>query len=330
MENNTTSSNNSNTTDTTINKYAPKQPWKEDSEYFEELKKHVNNKHIESYARLQLEILDRAMDDIDYYVYVSFYYCYDTQLIFDRAKNEMVEVKGVNDEINQYNKKFLMMSLYKLIPCILIQLIVNPINIYYSISDTDNLCRNQNSVLLKLVASVLAIFSTVSSFTTIKTEIEKYGKLTFWFSDYYKSVRNFNNRTLIFTRMMSFFFFLNMYSSILTTIGTVFIIYNSNGVLEIVLNAMALKFIDEIDNITISKEEESKFLKLYNNIKEDIVCFQMDREYKELLGLHVNVPTSIIQRFSYGEIMLILCGSMTTLFTPVIVGYSAVYLGVCY
>lgn len=327
---NINSSDNSNSTNNIVSKYAPNQPWKEDSEYFEQFKERVDNKNIESYTRVQLEILDRAMDNVDYYVYVSFYFCYDTPKIFDKKKNEMVEVQGIEDDINQYNIKFFLMSLYKLIPCILIQLVVNPINIYYSISDTDNLCRNENSVLLKLVASVLAIFSTVSSFTTIKTEIEKYGRTTFWFADYYKSVRNFRKRSLIFTRMMSFFFFLNMYSSILTTIGTVFIIYNSNGVLEIVLNAMALKFIDEIDNITISKEEESEFLKLYNDIKEDILYFQIDREYKEILGFSVNVPTSIKQRFSYGEIMLILCGAMTTLFTPVIVGYSAIYLGVCY
>lgn len=44
----------------------------------------------------------------------------------------------------------------------------------------------------------------------------------------------------------------------------------------------------------------------------------------------VNVPTSITQRFSYGEVLLILCSGMTTLLTPAIVGYSAVYLGICY
>ena len=312
------------------NKYAFNQPWKENSEYFEQLKEHVDDKNIETYLRIQLEILDRAMDNVDYYMYVSFYFCYDTPKKFDRDLDEMIEIEGVNDDINQYNKKFLLLSFYKLIPCVLIQLLVNPINIFYAIYDTDNLCRNENSVLLKLVASILGIFSTVSSFTAIKTEIEKYSRTMFWFADYYKGVRNFSKRSLMYTRMMSFFFFLNMYSSILTTIGTVFIIYNSDGVLEIVLNAMALKFIDEIDNISISKEEESNFLKLYNNIKEDILCFQLDREYRELLGMPVNVPTSIRDRFSYGEMMLILCGAMTTILTPAIVGYSAIYLGICY
>ena len=325
MNNNNQQSSNDNS-----NKYAFNQPWKGNSEYFDDFKNQVSNKNIESYTRLQLEILDRAMDNVDYYMYVSFYFCYDTPKKFNRDLDEMVEIEGVNDDINQYNIKFLFLSLYKLIPCVLIQLLVNPINIFYSIYDTDDLCRNENSVLLKLVASVLAIFSTVSSFTAIKTEIEKYSRAMFWFADYYKSVRNFSKRSLMFTRMMSFFFFLNMYSSILTTIGTVFIIYNSDGVLEIVLNAMALKFIDEIDNISISKEEESEFLKLYNNIKEDILFFQVDREYKEILGMPVNVPTSITQRFSYGEVLLILCSGMTTLLTPAIVGYSAIYLGICY
>ena len=325
MNNNNQQSSNDNS-----NKYAFNQPWKGNSEYFDDFKNQVSNKNIESYTRLQLEILDRAMDNVDYYMYVSFYFCYDTPKKFNRDLDEMVEIEGVNDDINQYNIKFLFLSLYKLIPCVLIQLLVNPINIFYAIYDTDDLCRNENSVLLKLVASVLAIFSTVSSFTAIKTEIEKYSRAMFWFADYYKSVRNFSKRSLMFTRMMSFFFFLNMYSSILTTIGTVFIIYNSDGVLEIVLNAMALKFIDEIDNISISKEEESEFLKLYNNIKEDILFFQVDREYKEILGMPVNVPTSITQRFSYGEVLLILCSGMTTLLTPAIVGYSAIYLGICY
>ena len=189
------------------NKYAFNQPWKENSEYFEDFKKHVDNKNIESYTRLQLEILDRAMDNVDYYMYVSFYFCYDTPKKFNRDLDEMIEIEGINDELNQYNKKFLFLSLYKLIPCVLIQLLVNPINIFYAIYDTDNLCRNENSVLLKLVASVLAIFSTVSSFTAIKTEIEKYSRAMFWFADYYKSVRNFSKRSLMFTRMMSFFFF---------------------------------------------------------------------------------------------------------------------------
>ena len=89
-------------------------------------------------------------------------------------------------------------------------------------------------------------------------------------------------------------------------------------------------FIDEIDNISISKEEESDFLKLYNNIKEDILFFQVDRQYKEILDIPVNVPTSITKRFSYGEVLLVLCSGMTTLLTPAIVGYSAIYLGICY
>ena len=46
------------------NKYAFNQPWKDNSEYFEDFKKHVDNKNIESYTRLQLEILDRAMDTV--------------------------------------------------------------------------------------------------------------------------------------------------------------------------------------------------------------------------------------------------------------------------
>lgn len=309
------------------NIYEFNQPWRDDKNYFNKYKEQIPNNNIENSVKQQLETLDRTMDNIDYYMYISFYFCYDTPKEFDETTYEISECKGVDDTLNNYNYRFLIVSFYKLIPCILIQLVVNPINIYYAITDSDNLCKNQNSVFLKLVAIVMTTFLTISSFTAINTEIEKYGSSLFWFSDYYKGVRNFYNRGTFFTRMMSFFFFVNIYSAILTTIGTVFIIYNSDGVLEIVLNAMALKFIDEIDNISISKEEEAEFKKLYEKIKDDIIMYQMDREYTYLLG-----DPNIVRRNkrSYGEIMFILCSYITTILTPAIVGYSVIYLGICY
>ncbi len=315
-----------------LNKYAYNQPWKNNKEYFEKyshIRSQNNECQTEQQTETQLEILNRAMDNIDYYMYVSFYFCYDTSKEFDKTTHQLIECKGVEDKIDKYNINFLFTSLYKLIPCVLIQLVVNPINMYYAINDSDNLCRNQNSVLLKFVAIVISIFLTISSYTAIKTENEKYDRSLFWFTDYFKGVRNFHNRGVIFTRMMGFFFFLNAYSSILTTVGTVFIIYNSDGVLEIVLNAMALKFIDEIDNICISKEEEAKFKKLYENIKQDILMFQIDNQYKNLVGDTTAIPDDI-KRFGCVEFLFITCGAFSTFITNVITLYSIVYLGICY
>lgn len=319
---------NSHNNNSNLNKYAYNQPWKDNENYFKKYSYYSDN-NIENYTEQQLEVLNRAMDNIDYYMYISFYFCYDTSKEFDRTTHKLIECKGVEDKIDNYNIKFLFTSLYKLIPCILIQLVVNPINMYYAINDSDNLCRNQNSVLLKFVAIVISIFLTVSSFTAIKTESEKYGRSLFWFTAYFKGVRNFHNRGLMFTRMMFFFFFLNMYSSILTTVGTVFIIYNSEGVLEIVLNAMALKFIDEIDNISISKEEETEFTKLYENIKQDILMFQIDNQYKILIGDTTAIPDDVGDT-SYGEILFVICAGFSTFITNIIICYSIVYLGICY
>ena len=129
--------------------------------------------------------------------------------------------------------------------------------------------------------------------------------------------------------------FLNMYSSLLTTIGTVFIIYNSEGVLEIVLNAVALKFIDEIDNITISKEEEAKFIKLYREIREDVMFFELDREYKSVTRTDPYGNNPITDEFKDNDTNRLFCAFFTcnmivTIITPAIVLYSVIYLLICY
>ena len=144
---------NSDNSENNVNKYAYNQPWKDDKDYFSRYD-HFLNKDVENYTKLQLEFLDRAMDNIDYYMYISFYCCYDTPKK-DKNTKKNVECEGVNDSLNNYNIKFFFTSLYKLLPCVLIQLVVNPINVYYAINDSDNLCRNQNSVLLKFVAIIV-------------------------------------------------------------------------------------------------------------------------------------------------------------------------------
>lgn len=281
---------------------------------------------LENDSDYQIDGLNQAMDNLDYYMYVSFFFCYDTKTKYDVTTNKMVVCNNVKDGIDANNQKFIIMLLYKLVPCVLIQLVVNPINIYYAYYDTNDLCRNEHELLLKLVACVMTLFMTVGSISTIQTELNKYMECIIWFPDYYRNVHKFNKRSRVFVNMMCFFLCLNLYSSILTTIGTVFIIYNSNGVLEIVLNTMALKFIDEIDNISLSKEEETRFTGFYDKIKDDIQTTRLERGYDELKGIRE------IKRagFPCALIAMMMCTMVTGWLTFVITIASTTYIGMCY
>ena len=88
------------------NKYAFDQPWKDDKNYFDKYKEQIPNNNIENSVKQQLETLDRTMDNIDYYMYISFYFCYDTPKEFDETTYEISECKGVDDTLNNNNYKF--------------------------------------------------------------------------------------------------------------------------------------------------------------------------------------------------------------------------------
>ena len=152
-------------------------PWRKDEQYFEKYKDIINKdfpdgipdvrfEHgghiaIENYTKEQFEYMDRGMDNIDYYMYISFYFCYDTQKVWDDKNCKMVESESVEDKIDKYNIKFLVLSFYKLIPCIFIQLIVNPINIYYAVYNTSDLCKNENNIILKTCRKIFICFIKV-------------------------------------------------------------------------------------------------------------------------------------------------------------------------
>jgi hypothetical protein len=92
---------------------------------------------------------------------------------------------------------------------------------------------------------------------------------------------------------------------------------------------MALKFIDEIDNISLSKEEETRFSVFYDKIKDDIHTTRIERGYDELKGGR-EIKHTRSAGLPCALITMMMCTMVTGWLTFVITIASTTYIGICY
>jgi hypothetical protein len=92
---------------------------------------------------------------------------------------------------------------------------------------------------------------------------------------------------------------------------------------------MALKFIDEIDNISLSKEEETSFSVFYDKIKDDIQTTRIERGYDELKGIR-EIKHTRYSGLPCALITMMMCMMFTGWITFVITITSITYIGICY
>ena len=99
---------------------------------------------------------------------------------------------------------------------------------------------------------------------------------------------------------------------------------NSKSVLDIILNSLALKFIDEIDNMSISKTEVYLFKTNYNNIQDKIK--------NDLDNFMTHVPTKIKQVLERcKKLFLMFC--VSNVLGIVLHGltlFAAIWIWICY
>jgi hypothetical protein len=92
---------------------------------------------------------------------------------------------------------------------------------------------------------------------------------------------------------------------------------------------MALKFIDEIDNISLSKEEETRFSVFYDKIKDNIQTTRIERGYEALKGTR-EIKHTWSARLPCALITMMMCTMVTGWLTFVITIASTIYIGICY
>ena len=160
--------------------------------------------------------------------------------------------------------------------CVIIQTVITPMMIYYSINSNPNMCAKNSTFYQKITAAVFTLYINISSINSLSDQVVIYTQFDTFFILYHKFIsKHFNIRNrgkrIIFNFILNILLTINIISCVLTTVGSVIIIYNSNTILEIILNSLALKFIDEIDNMSITKSEVFKFQNIYSDVKNIIM-----------------------------------------------------------
>lgn len=212
------------------------------------------------------ESIENAIDNLDYYMYYSY------MTIFPNELNHTNEDRSV---IMKRVCFFGIKGALRMILCVFIQTIITPMMIYAALDQNINMCLQDSSKIQKITAAIFTFYINISSINSLSDQLNIYFSFNSFFILYHKflhkhyNIRNKGKRK-IFNIMINFFLSINIISCVLTTVGSVIIIYNSKTILEIILNSLALKFIDEIDNMSITKTEITTFKYNYNIIKNNI------------------------------------------------------------
>ena len=210
--------------------------------------------------------VENSLDNLDYYMYYS-YMC-----IF--PNNITPEEEGTDIQLRR-SILFTLKGGVRMLLCVVIQTVITPMMIYYSINSNNNMCIRSNNIYQKITASIFTLYINVSSINALYDQLVIYSQFDSFFILYHKfrhkhfGIKNRRQRQF-FNALINFFLTINIISCVLTTVGSVIIIYNSDSILDIILNSLALKFIDEIDNMSINKSEIYAFKLMYEDIKIQI------------------------------------------------------------
>ena len=212
------------------------------------------------------ESIENAIDNLDYYMYYSY------MTIFPAESNI------INENNNIMARRLCFFGVkggLRMMLCVFIQTVITPIMIYYSFNQNTNMCLQKSSIVQKITAAIFTLYINVSSINSLADQLNIYLNFNSFFILYHKFQHKHYNiqnkwKRKIFNILVNFFLSINIISCVLTTVGSVIIIYNSDTILEIILNSLALKFIDEVDNMSISKTEIATFKYNYSIVKDNI------------------------------------------------------------
>jgi len=286
----------------------------------QELVSRTTNTILESVNEdFKFDRVENSIDNLDYYMYYSY-----TSIFPHKITTEEDSKTQIRRRILFAIKGCLRMTL-----CVIIQTIVTPMMIYYSINSNNNMCIKNNNVYQKITAAIFTLYINISSINALYDQIIIYSHFDSFFILYHKfrhkhfGIKNRQQRQ-IFNALINFYLTINIISCVLTTFGSVIIIYNSKSILDIILNSLALKFIDEIDNMSISKSEIYSFKLIYGDIKEQI------NENMEFFNSHV--PKKIAQVIKLVKKMcLMYCiGFFLSIFLYLFTIFAEIWIIICY
>ena len=226
----------------------------------------LGENYIEAFKKYSFNRIDESIDNLDYYMFYSY------TVIFPLHND--TENENVNDICLRIWKKGVMGGV-RMIICVFIQTVITPMLIYYSISSNANLCARDGTSYQKITAAIFTFYINLTSINNLSDQIHIYLNFNTFYIIYHKYLSQTKgtinkNKRRVFNILTNFYLSINIISCLLTTIGSVIIIYNSKTMLEIILNSLALKFVDEIDNMSISKSEIMVFKNDYNRIRSEI------------------------------------------------------------
>lgn len=271
------------------------------------------------------DLMDNVVDNLDYYLYYSYF------VLFTEEKNSSCpEFISDNNKVKVVSQvSFAITGFFKMILCLLIQTVVTPMMIYYSLSEDTDLCRRGPDYFLKFVAFLFTYYINASSIQALTDEVNIYSTFDNFFISYHEyraRKKGYNNKFQlnIFNFFVNFFLCINVISCVLTTVGSIIITYHSKSVLDIILNSLALKFIDEIDNMSISKTEVYLFKTNYNKIQGKIK--------EDLNNFMSHVPTQIKQILERcKKLCLMFCVSnILAIVLQITTLLAAIWIWVCY
>ena len=216
--------------------------------------------------KFSFDKIENSIDNLDYYMYYSY------MTIFP-IRNDFVEESCKDMGTRCCFQGF--RGAVRMLLCVFIQTVITPIMIYYSFNSNTNMCSRKSNIYQKITAAIFTFYINITSINSLSDQINIYFHFNSFFILYHKYLHKYNNtpnkiKRRIFNILINLFLCINILSCVLTTFGSVVIIYNSKSILDIILNSLALKFIDEIDNMSINKTEISTFKYGYNKIKNNI------------------------------------------------------------
>lgn len=232
-----------------------------------ELVSRTTNAMLESVNEdFKFDGVENSIDNLDYYMYYSYMAIFPYNITTEEETKRSQLCRSIAITLKGATRMLL---------CISIQTIITPMMIYYSLDSNQNMCIRRNNIYQKITAAIFTFYINVSSINALYDQVIIYSHFDSFFILYHKfrhkhfGIRNKTQRQ-VFNVLINFFLTINIISCVLTTIGSVIIIYNSETILDIILNSLALKFIDEIDNMSINKSEIFSFKLIYDQIKGQI------------------------------------------------------------
>ena len=279
-----------------------------------------NPVYINDFKKTSFSRVEESIDNLDYYMF----YSYTT--VFPLHNDHLNE--DVKDVCSRVWKRGFIGGVRMLI-CVFIQTIITPMLIYYSISSNMNLCAQKSTIYQKITAAIFTFYINLNSINSLQDQLHIYLNINNFYILYHKYLsktkRTHNkHKRRIFNVMINFFLSINIISCLLTTIGSVIIIYNSKTILDIILNSLALKFIDEIDNMSINKTEILVFKNNHERIKNDI---EANKEFFDKY-----IPSRINQALKLAKKMcfVIGLGACLSLFLYLFTIVAQIWMFICY